>query len=1701
MAIEAPSPSQQEPQVHQIANDLTVYVTGGGGTHLEPRVTTHYLAAMIAEAGARGMLGTVTAVKTQQSELGAPLDDLVIDGRLPDGTPTRLDLQITTSLSFTESDDKWQDIIPRAWDTFRRTGFNAATDRIGVAVSQTTTKLERSIQPLLARARHAADASQFRQRLAAPTGSNNDQREFQRVLEILVKAKDPNATDDEIIAFLRCFTIVAFDLDQEEASRDRLGSLDRLAPVAGGPAEAKQVLSSLTAMASRIIPSGGGVDRATVVRELQAEGHTIGSDRAHVELINALDIESRLAVASIRDTIGGKKISRDALLSTVADARVDARLLRIVGQHGTGKSALLKLLALDEPAGAPILVLRDLRVTGGGWPAHVQKFGKVTSLETVLREFGLCGSRTLFIDGADKMDPAVQITINDLLKAIADTPDLDDWRVVMTMREENAQRVDGWLDPEANSKLLSTTIRVEAFDDGEAGEAAKALPLLRPLLADPRNYDTVLRRPFFLDALSKLPVAAGREVRSEVDLVELWWEHGGVDDVDFAPAQGRRNVLLALGEQLLVRAGQPMAIRSLDPVAVDELLQANVLRNVDLGVTVAFAHDIYEEWILERLLRTRQGEIAQALRDGGEDLQLARPLQLLAAVLLERSDRGDDWAHLLGAVGVSDLRATWSRVVLAAPVRSVHSQAMLDKIEPVLLRDDAQLLGRLILSVRTTETVRDLRFLDEKLIPDLTRDEREQYASEGAGPEIISWMRLISWLAPRFRCLPAALNGELLPLLDAWVTAIPAALATYAHVPEIAAWALELLGDGDSSDERDAGSGGEQARALLLKCTSGAPAVVRDYLSGISDRAIKRVRKQIVGASASVADALAPEMTDFIERAYFLDHDRRRDNRYSSMREQSETLGFDDTQDFYPASPLRPPFLQLLRADPEIGLGLIRRVCNHAMEGWRRSWRETGETPIPIAIDLGEGPWEFWGDDGTYRWFRGGSHVHMLDTALLALDAWAHERASAGDAIEQLCLRIASGNECNAVLGICAGLCFAGNASVSSHVSLAIGTHPALWQWDLSRQVGDTQSPSNEIGYWGGATVFASALRALNRLPHRERTVRDLAVIFAGLAPDEVRAKYAAEIAAFLDRIPYATAEERDDPSRAQALRDAYEPLRQQADPANLVTEEIDGKTYISMKPPYTSSEKHQAMLADHAALGRVLRLYLWAVKAVEDGKPGADIGLEEAYDEMVSLDADDLFDDVAPIADMRLHNAQSAVSATAAVLARHAKDDLWAKAEAKVVDVTRRAATIAESRDEFSYRGSHVSGHPPAMAANAFAALLQRDPSRTEWRAALLQLAVDPIDKVVEAVYDAAPLFAEVAPDMVWRLFCLATQRAARTQEIEHGLHWSLAEAKEQSGFSDEAESIMAEGVLPSPHSTPATAGVSNRSEIYYWNFHANALKLQIEPMLDPTTRDALIEHAAGALEWGLASLGKRGERGDTPYEWLHAFGRWLGRLIALLPTAEVRTLLIARLNAAEGSAPVEVMDIVMSNFMIDRMLRQDVLDAGTLETWELLVDWAIARPGWSGAPLDARQHDRGMAISSFYCAIANGMVCGIDKEWPNLDAAIPALDRAATAFSTEQTAFTALLALLRARSDRLLPQPGLDWIQRVVSARKTERKFWSHASNGERLVLLLRELVAAKPLAAGEREIVVEAADTLIEMGVKGAAFLQQDLVRPKQ
>jgi hypothetical protein len=260
--------------------------------------------------------------------------------------------------------------------------------------------------------------------------------------------------------------------------------------------------------------------------------------------------------------------------------------------------------------------------------------GVSADLPALLREYACGGTPVVFIDGIDKIvDPAIQLTVNDVLKAIAFDDALAQWRIVVTVREQNLRHLETWLDPDALKKLPLRTVTIGALDDNELDTVATRFPRLRPLLSQPGNADIILRRPFFLDAMLTLSgrEGTGRLPATEVELLKLWWEMGGSDGsdrADFSLAQHRRNLLLQLAERLAAAPNKPITINDLAPETVTELKSASILRDKDLGHSVVFTHDIYEEWALCRLLISRGPDVAAFLKSHREADTFVRPVQL-----------------------------------------------------------------------------------------------------------------------------------------------------------------------------------------------------------------------------------------------------------------------------------------------------------------------------------------------------------------------------------------------------------------------------------------------------------------------------------------------------------------------------------------------------------------------------------------------------------------------------------------------------------------------------------------------------------------------------------------------------------------------------------------------------------------------------------------------------------------------------------------------------------------------------------------------------------------------------------------------------------------------------------------------------------------------------------------------------------------
>ncbi|MBV5328212.1 MAG: hypothetical protein JZU65_11340 [Chlorobium sp.] len=397
--------------------------TGGGGTHFEARVVAYYLAATLAQAPARAVPGLqVTQVLTQRAAFGEPLDDVIVTGILEDGHPTKLSLQVKSTLTFTENDAEWVSVLGQAWTTFISDEFDAARDRLGVAISSYNARADRYYQSVLSWAVHSPSGQNFIQRITRRDFSHKDQRAFVDATRKILTSYAGTPIDEEALwRFLCVFRILHFDFDTDEVSRDTAGAQDRIRncmPIEQRD-KAAAIWTHLIAEAGKITPTGGGASRESLALSLQNSGLPSGAGATFWRDIQAIDQESKRALASIKGDIHGLRLNRTRAYEQVQDALRIARFVQIDGEPGSGKSALLKQLAEEAAQAGTIFILKDSRIQPRGWAAHAGQLGISGDLIALMSELGTVAEPTLFIDGIDKVnDPATVGALQSSKKSI-----------------------------------------------------------------------------------------------------------------------------------------------------------------------------------------------------------------------------------------------------------------------------------------------------------------------------------------------------------------------------------------------------------------------------------------------------------------------------------------------------------------------------------------------------------------------------------------------------------------------------------------------------------------------------------------------------------------------------------------------------------------------------------------------------------------------------------------------------------------------------------------------------------------------------------------------------------------------------------------------------------------------------------------------------------------------------------------------------------------------------------------------------------------------------------------------------------------------------------------------------------------------------------------------------------------------------------
>jgi hypothetical protein len=966
-------------------------LTGGAGFSYEDTVVAHYLSSLLRRERAAGQSGFVTSVAVQQQGHGNPMDDLVVEFN-DMGTKRVFGLQIKRSVTISgaESNGEFRGIITAAVQTQALESFTKGADVCGFVVEHVAADALRSLMRLIDWAKASTGGADFEARFL-PTGTAAaDERNLKSGLLSVIGAAN---ADEEINFYQHFVALHLYGLEADGVMRTEV--INRLQEIIAANEDGQDIL--LFDRLCRIAREGSGKatkwTRASLLAQLR------GTVRLKViphlsNDIHRLNTYSSEALNVVSEKVDDFHVEREGLQQDVTKQLNQHRVVAIGGLPGCGKSAVLKRFAQRGWTTGPILFLKNDRITGTGWITFAASLGlSNTDAVQLLLEIGSTGTAVLFIDGIDRIRPDQQGVIVDLVNAIQSEPDLSNWKVLVSSRDQGLEAFRAWFPPGVYANAGIGDVIVRPFSDEEAEQLAQSKPHLRKLLFGNAAVQGIARRPFFAAVLARF-IPEGTEPRTEVDLISAWWARAGYDAVADTIPQ-RQRALMDIAEKGVGNLGKGIPTRELKDFTIEQIaaLKADqIIRDERGGSTLAFTHDIFFEWAFFRLLVDLGSEWTNALEVAGEPPLLGRVVGLVAQEAL--TDRGG-WSAGYRSLASKKLRRQWRREWLTAPPFTPAFEEAKAEFATLLKGDDFALLEKVLVWFQAQHTIPSPIVLGNIKSPVEGVDNLGVADMLGWPSDFRAWGRLIDWIISDADTIPVRLIPKILEVFGVWQNALSDLRngRSKAVLQLASAWLVrfekgELRDTPDGAKEkewtfsRDQNSRlGKSLRSIVLRSARSYPDFAKElFKRTIADENRRRSMYADLIAFSPIMTQVDPDLVADLAEAELLEelpgdklirerkereeHYRRLEElraipeekrtRNQSLALQSaffpigsdryglDNIGIKRHNDFYfPTSALHEPFKSLFANKPDVALRLVRNLANHAAKGWRQTIRST----------------------------------------------------------------------------------------------------------------------------------------------------------------------------------------------------------------------------------------------------------------------------------------------------------------------------------------------------------------------------------------------------------------------------------------------------------------------------------------------------------------------------------------------------------------------------------------------------------------------------------------------------------------------------------------------------------------------------------------------------------------------------------------
>lgn len=1412
-------------------------LAGGEGFTFEGDAAAFYLTALLAEAYAPGIDDrTVARVSVQQRDFGEPLDDVIVDFQDAAKNPARLSLQVKRPLTISKADTNtdFRDIIRDSWRTLKKPDFRINTDRYGAAVGTITPAKERALKTLCDWARESLTADHFDARFAQGGNASDDIKTVKDDVVALLEKEGKGApcTSEEVHQFLAHFVLIQFDFLREGATDppDAINRIrDCLAP--DDAAKAPLVWSRVVQLARASSGKSGRFDRARLVRAISPVARFRGSTSYCVDLDKLTEL-AKSYTNLIPDDIGGTKLDRSSLLESLDAKLTTARVVQVRGLPGSGKSVVVRRAVQRALERGPILFLKAEQLEGTSWISYATSHGlSGAPLEQLLVEVGAAGTPILCIDAIDRVEKEHQPVILDLIRAIVESPLLDNWRVVVSLRDTGIEVLRNWLG-DFLDVLKVEALGVDQLSDEDAETLANAKPHLRPLLFGSAQVQEIVRRPFFAKVLNQSyvanPSAPTFAPQSEVDLMENWWRRGGYNETGQSAIE-RQRALLDLARVRARQLSQPIGLSQLTSVAhIDDLRSDGILQNAREGISVRFAHDIFFEWAFFHVLADRGVQWMEEVKACGEPPAVARVVEFASQW---EYAQGKDWLAHLAQAESSGLRSQWLRAWLVGPLGTARFEADENQFETAVFADDFRLFKKALVWFQAEKTSPNANVLAGAL----PQEQRQRFADLLGWPsDFAAWRRLIDFILRRISDIPQRLYPEIVAIFEVWQNALADLHnpTSRALLRQCATWlaAIDAISIADGPDGssaywdkvHDLGAFRKSLGKLLLRSSRVEPTLADDYLQRVTNS--ERIRDDafhdIIAYSPILAQSLPKSVVELslaFLRKELPDEQVAREKQElhdaadwrkavlakpEAVRSRQERValsgGFylrtigdfsyhdwerlsihDDHRSFWPPSPLREPFHSLFQSSPDEALRLLQQLCNHAMAAWRQLHhhsRDRGGTPIPLELTFPWGTQRFWGTDQEYLWYRSIRGPKAIRCGFMALEEWCFAELARGRPVDELIQQIVEGNECIAILGITSTLAL--HTETVSETTLPLFTSQRLLAADHNRMGQDLSSAASPIGFTHRTDEpHIKAVQSMNARPVRKTQLSWMVprLVFA-TGPIGDRAREA--ILNFKNDLPYQYEEHRNIPETREHLTSQALEYAELAAPENYQayrTKEDSDQIAIVHVSPSAAKPENIARAEEASRYLKQSSLWMWASKSFEERALSDTYTVEGAITLAREADASDLFQHSSDENEKEmLGMRRGAVAATAAIVLNfregRTQEDLECARE-----VLGRAIRLLEKPDLMWSPSSVIRWHQAIYVARGLAADLREGTAARGAAHDLLGLIAHPLEVVSSAALEEAGKLWSKDPKLTWAALILAFSLChvplrPRDQARQHG-------------------------------------------------------------------------------------------------------------------------------------------------------------------------------------------------------------------------------------------------------------------------------------------------------------------------------------------